>query len=65
MDNYPKINSSKKITVKGWHKADFINFLRNTLIPDLRESGSDSMADDLEVAMWFILHPLEDFRRDK
>lgn len=35
----------------------FIEYLREQLIPDLRESGSDAMADDLEAAAAFIENP--------
>lgn len=31
-----------------------IEFLEETLIPDLRESGSDSMADDFEECIYYI-----------
>ena len=29
-------------------KEDFINFLENTLIPDLKRSGNDATAEDLK-----------------
>lgn len=33
---------------------DYINYLRNTLIPDLRDSGFDATADDFEEAIYWI-----------
>ena len=35
-------------------RTEFCDYLRNTLIPDLRESGSDATADDFETALGFI-----------
>ena len=35
-------------------KAELINFLSNTLIPDLRASGTDATADDFEDAVEFM-----------
>tara|TARA_Y100000296_G_C5009394_1_gene174308 strand:+ start:359 stop:493 length:135 start_codon:yes stop_codon:yes gene_type:complete len=35
-------------------KTQFIHFLENTLIPDLKESGSDFMAEDFETAVYFM-----------
>lgn len=35
-------------------RAEFCDYLRNTLIPDLRESGSEATADDFETALGFI-----------
>lgn len=35
-------------------RSDFVNYLRNTLIPDLLESGSNAMASDLSAAVLFI-----------
>lgn len=32
----------------------YINYLRNTLIPDLRDSGFDETADDFEEAIYWI-----------
>ncbi len=44
---------SKKETV-GISKEDFCRFIRETLIPDLRDSGRDYTADDFETALKFI-----------
>lgn len=33
---------------------DFVDFLENTLIPDLYESGRDATAEDFETAVKFI-----------
>ena len=41
-------------TIDGFTKRDFIDYLRNTLIPDLRESGRDATADDFETAIKFM-----------
>ena len=38
-------------------RKEFVNYLRKTLIPDLRESGRDATADDFEAACEFILNP--------
>lgn len=35
-------------------KADFVAYLQETLIPDLRESGKDATADDFETLILFI-----------
>ncbi len=35
-------------------KAEFIAYLRNTLIPDLRASGSDFTADDFETCLKYM-----------
>ena len=34
--------------------ADYDDFLTDTLIPDLRESGSDALADDFEEFLYWI-----------
>lgn len=44
--------------VKGptrwWTREEFIAYLRETLIPDLRESGRDATADDFQTAIEFM-----------
>jgi hypothetical protein len=40
--------------VNGWDKADFIYYLENRLIPDLKESGRDATAEDFETAVAFM-----------
>lgn len=37
-----------------WTREEFIDYLRETLIPDLRESGRDCTADDFETAIEFM-----------
>ena len=35
-------------------KAEFIEFLEVTLIPDLKESGMDATAEDFETAVYYM-----------
>jgi hypothetical protein len=35
-------------------KEEFLSYLRETLIPDLRESGNEGMVTDFEAAILFI-----------
>ena len=42
------------VEMKTWTRADFIWFLENTLIPDLKESGLHSTAEDFETAVYFM-----------
>lgn len=37
-----------------WTKLNFIEYLQETLIPDLRESGKDATADDFETCIKFM-----------
>ena len=37
-----------------WTREEFIRFLENTLIPDLKESGRHSTAEDFETAVFFM-----------
>lgn len=37
-----------------WTRESFCDYLRSTLIPDLRESGSTCTADDFETALKFM-----------
>jgi hypothetical protein len=37
-----------------WTAPGFINYLENTLIPDLKESGSEYTAEDFETAVYFM-----------
>lgn len=40
----------------GWKdQADFVDYLRDTLIPDLKESGSEATAQDFQVALDMIV----------
>lgn len=39
---------------KIWYRKDFIWFLENTLIPDLKDSGLHSTAEDFETAVFFM-----------
>lgn len=42
------------VEMKTWTRSDFIWFLENTLIPDLKESGRHSTAEDFETAVYFM-----------
>jgi len=45
----------------GWdNKADFLFYLVETLIPDLKKSGMEATAQDFESAVFFMLH--EDYK---
>mgnify|MGYP003121042774 FL=1 len=37
-----------------WDREDFIKFLKETLIPDLKRSGNHSTAEDFETAVFFM-----------
>lgn len=37
-----------------WRKGRFIEYLEQTLIPDLRDSGRDATADDFETCIKFM-----------
>tara|TARA_B100000131_G_C17634774_1_gene417502 strand:+ start:144 stop:359 length:216 start_codon:yes stop_codon:yes gene_type:complete len=39
---------------KTWEREEFIWFLENTLIPDLKESGRHATAEDFETAVFFM-----------
>jgi hypothetical protein len=42
-------------TTTGWDsKQDFVEYLTDTLIPDLKESGMDATAEDFETAVHFM-----------
>lgn len=41
-------------TARDNKKQEFIAYLKDTLIPDLRESGSDATADDFETCIRFM-----------
>ena len=43
---------------------DFIWYLRNTLIPDLRASGSDGHVEDYEEAIYWITFYKMKIRRE-
>jgi hypothetical protein len=41
----------------GWKVyAEFEQFLMHTLVPDLRESGMNTTADDFETALYYMRH---------
>jgi len=46
-----------KIKARFDSKEDFINFLENTLIPDLKASGTDATAEDFEEAIYWMNQP--------
>lgn len=37
-----------------WDREDFIKFLKETLIPDLKDSGNYATAEDFETAVFFM-----------
>lgn len=37
-------------------RIKFIDYLRHTLIPDLRESGQEATAEDFAAALYYIEH---------
>ena len=39
---------------KIWRREEFIEFLEETLIPDLKESGKIATAEDFETAVFFM-----------
>jgi len=39
---------------KTWTRYEFIEFLEETLIPDLKESGYIYTAEDFETAVYFM-----------
>ena len=40
--------------MKAWDREDFIKFLKETLIPDLKLSGKYATAEDFETAVFFM-----------
>ena len=36
------------------NKADFVEYLEVTLIPDLKESGLEATAEDFETAVYYM-----------
>lgn len=40
-----------------WNRQEFVDFLENTLIPDLKDSGHVETAKDFETAIEFINNP--------
>ena len=45
-----------------WDREDFIKFLKETLIPDLKDSGNYATAEDFETAIFFMdTIPIEDY----
>ena len=53
-------NQDKLIRVSGtkvWTRGAFSHYLRTTLIPDLKESGSIFTAEDFETAVYFMMNP--------
>lgn len=37
-----------------WNRLDFIEYLKKTLIPDLKDSGKHATAEDFETAVFFM-----------
>ncbi len=48
------MNKVVEIAGESWTRSSFVEYLRDTLIPDLRESGSDATADDFERCVSFM-----------
>tara|TARA_R110002110_G_scaffold127916_2_gene307250 strand:+ start:4880 stop:5095 length:216 start_codon:yes stop_codon:yes gene_type:complete len=48
-----KMNKTKQNKWKE-NKAEFIDFLEATLIPDLEASGMDATAEDFKTAVYFM-----------
>jgi hypothetical protein len=46
-----------KARFSGFTRKEFVNYLEFCIIPDSRESGFDSYADDLETALHFLRNP--------
>jgi hypothetical protein len=46
--------SEKKLREAMQSKEVFIGYLKDILIPDLRESGSNATADDFEEAIYWM-----------
>lgn len=42
---------------KWWEREDFIEYLEETLIPDLYDSGMEETAKDFRVAVKFMRNP--------
>lgn len=47
-------DKSVPLNVNGYTAAQFVDYLENTLIPDLKESGLEATAWDFETAVEFI-----------
>lgn len=43
--------------MSDFEKQSFINFLRETLIPDLIDSGTEATAEDFIIAVLFLENP--------
>ena len=43
--------------INGYTRAEFIHYLKDTLIPDLKEAGSVCTAQDFETAVEFMQKP--------
>jgi hypothetical protein len=49
--------TTAKAQQHGWRShAEFEQFLMDTLIPDLRESGQGCTANDFETALYYMRH---------
>lgn len=55
VDNPPAPLAKRK--GKTMEKQEFINYLTETLIPDLMESGHVATAQDFMRAVWFLENP--------
>ena len=52
--NSTKLSSKPEPTIEGFTKAEFINYLCNTLIPDLEDSGMVETARDFKTCVGFM-----------
>ncbi len=57
---YLEAAKEKKSKLNFNNSGDFIKYLHGTLVPDLRESGTDAYSDDFVEAMKHMRFPNED-----
>lgn len=48
------VKKGRLIPEQTWERKDFIKFLKETLIPDLKDSGKYATAEDFETAVFFM-----------
>lgn len=51
-----KLANVEPATFNDYTRERFVEYLQETLIPDLKDSGSDATAEDFETAVHFILN---------
>tara|TARA_Y100000004_G_scaffold191914_1_gene251548 strand:- start:1266 stop:1577 length:312 start_codon:yes stop_codon:yes gene_type:complete len=52
--NMAEFGNEEGLEMKVWGRWEFITFLEETLIPDLKRSGNHSTAEDFETAVFFM-----------